>query len=276
MTFESRPPSPQVNLGVGYQSGQRFAARGDVAGLAEYRAIDLRQHVGVLVGSAAEHDAIDMFEMSLGLLDGLDAAVQHDLEIGARRFQAIDARIIERRNLAVLFGRQPLEPGLARMHDKRRATGGGDTIDEALKVGLLVLIIDADAALDGDGRRLARPHRGDAGRDEFGLRHQAGAEAAFLNAIGRTADVEIDFVVAEIRRDACRLGELARIGAAELQRDRVLFGREAEEPRPVAMNDGVGCHHLSIKKSMPRQLAVEDAAMPVRPIHHRGDAEFVA
>ena len=40
------------------------------------------------------------------------------------------------------------------------------------------------------------------------LGHQASAEAAFLNAIGRTTDIEIDFVVAEIGTDPGGLGEL--------------------------------------------------------------------
>ena len=68
-------------------------------------------------------------------------------------------------------------------------------------------------------------------RDELGLRHQAGAEAALLHPVRRAADVEVDLVVAEVLADArAACGELRRIGAAELQRHRMLLGVEAEQP----------------------------------------------
>ena len=66
------------------------------------------------------------------------------------------------------------------------------------------------------------------------IRHQAGAEAALLHALGRTADVEIDLVVAEIRPDPRTVRERNGIGAAELQRQR-MFGRiETDQPLAVA------------------------------------------
>jgi hypothetical protein len=34
------------------------------------------------------------------------------------------------------------------------------------------------------------------------------------------------------------------------------------------MDDGIGYHHLSVEQCAPRQLAMEEPAMPVRPIHH--------
>ena len=63
-----------------------------------------------------------------------------------------------------------------------------------------------------------------------GRPHQAGAERARLHAVGRAADIEVDLVIAEIFADAGRLGELLRIGAAELQRHRMLRRIEAEQP----------------------------------------------
>ena len=57
--------------------------------------------------------------------------------------------------------------------------------------------------------------------DQRRLRHQAGAKAAVLHPIRRTADIEIDFVIAEILADLGRRREIARIGAAELKRDRM-------------------------------------------------------
>ena len=55
-----------------------------------------------------------------------------------------------------------------------------------------------------------------------GSDHQAGAEAALLHAVGRTADIEIDLVIAEILADARASAERGRIAAAELQRHRML------------------------------------------------------
>ena len=49
--------------------------------------------------------------------------------------------------------------------------------------------------------------------------------------------------------------------------------REAEETLAVAVNDGIRRNHLGIKQRVFRQLTVKDPAMPVRPIHHRRDAE---
>jgi hypothetical protein len=65
--------------------------------------IDLGQEIRILIGGAAEHDAIHMLEMALGLVEADDATVDDDGQLRARGFEAIDARIVERRDLAVLF-----------------------------------------------------------------------------------------------------------------------------------------------------------------------------
>jgi hypothetical protein len=50
-------------------------------------------------------------------------------------------------------------------------------------------------------------------------------------------------------------------------------GVKSKQPRAVAMNDGPGGQHLRVEFCTPRHQAMEDAAMPVGPIHHRGDGE---
>ena len=60
---------------------------------------------------------------------------------------------------------------------------------------------------------------------------------------------------------------------AELQRNRMLVLREANEMLPIAKNDGIRRNHLGIKQGAFRQLTVERPAMPIRPIHHWGDTE---
>ncbi len=162
------------------------------------------------------------------------------------------------------------------MHNEGAAARGRYGGDKPLQAFLAVLVVDADAALHGNGHADARGHRGDARADELGLLHQAGAETALLHAIGRAANVEVDFVVAEAFPDRRRLGECGRLRAAELQRDRVLGLAECEQARAVAVEHGWRGHHLGVKPRMPRQDAMEGPAVPVRPVHHRGDAEPMA
>ena len=124
------------------------------------------------------------------------------------------------------------------------------------------------------GIATARLHGGDAIADQRRLRHQAGAEAALLHAVGRAADIEVDLVVAEVRADArATAASAARIAAAELQRDRMLGRIEAEQPRAVAAQHRAGGHHLGVEQRAARQQAMEEPAMPVGPFHHRRDAE---
>src|SRR5262249_26309395 len=98
---------------------------------------------------------------------------------------------------------------------------------EALEVCFAVLVVDADAALDRDRHAHARPHGRDRAGDEVGLRHQAGAEASLLHPVRRTADIEVDLVVAIALADGRRLRELGGVRATELQGYRVLPLAEA-------------------------------------------------
>ena len=91
-------------------------------------------------------------------------------------------------------------------------------IDEPVETLLGILIVDADAAFDRDRQPSRRAHRRDAFGNEIGLGHEAGAEPPRLHAVRRTADIEVDLVIAELGADARRLGELLRVAAAELKR----------------------------------------------------------
>ena len=145
---------------------------------------------------------------------------------------------------------------------------------EPFQISLAVLIVDADAALDGDRHRHPRPHRRHAARDEIWLRHQAGAEASLLYPVRGAADVEVDLVVAEALADGGGLREPRGIGAAELQGDRVLFGVEGKQPLAVPVQDRLRRHHLRVEPRAAREQPMEEPAVPIRPVHHRGDAEF--
>ena len=53
----------------------------------------------------------------------------------------------------------------------------------------------------------------------------------------------------------------------------MLAGIEAKQPPAITMEDGARRQHLRIKPRPARHEAVEDAAMPVGPVHHGGDGE---
>jgi hypothetical protein len=67
---------------------------------------------------------------------------------------------------------------------------------------------------------------------------------------------------------------LPRIAAAELQRHRMLGRIVRQQPRTRAMKHRAGGDHLGIDQGTAREQAVEEAAVPIRPLHHRGNAEL--
>ena len=148
-------------------------------------------------------------------------------------------------------------------------------VDEAVQALLGVLVVDADAALHRHRQDHRRAHRRDGLRDKRRLGHQAGAEASGLHAVGRTADIQIDLVVAEVRADARGAGQLVRITAAELEADRMLLRREAEHALAIAVKHRVRGHHLGVEERALRDQPQEIAAVAVGPLHHRRHAKAV-
>ncbi len=244
-------------------------------GTAEKPLIDRYEHRRVLIGRPPQHDPADMGKVRFRFAKRPDPAIDDDRQIRPRSFEPVNPLIVERRQLAVFFRAETAQPGFARVNDEGVAARCGDGLDETGEIGLAVLIVDADPAF----YRYRHANCGTHGRDAFGdeprLGHQAGAEPARLHAVGRAADIEIDFVIAETLADLRGRCKLSRIAAADLQRDRVLRGIETNQLLALAMNDRGRRHHLGIEPRMARELAVEIAAMPVCPLHHRRDAESV-
>ena len=161
------------------------------------------------------------------------------------------------------------------MHDEHVATGARDGSDKVAHETVVVAAIEADPVLDRHRQRYRVAHRLHAFRHERRLGHQARAEASGLHALGRTAAVQVDLVVAPALAELRRVRELVWIAAAELQRERMLGRVEVEVVRHVAVRER-GCRdHLRIEARAPRDQAEEVPAMPVRPVHHRGNAESV-
>ena len=209
--------------------------------------------------------------MPLRLPEVGDPAIEHDLEAGMRGLEPIDAVVVERRHVAVLARRKSVEPGLARMHDERVDTGLLDGVSKRFERMLGILVIDGDTALDGDRHSRRVLHGGNAFADQHRLGHQAGAETALLHALGGTPDIEVDLGEPEIGGDARAKGELVRLAAAQLKRDRMLARIMGQQPRPVAVQHRAGGDHLGIDQRARCEQAMEEPAMPVGPIHHRGD-----
>src|SRR5260221_3828782 len=61
--------------------------------------VDRKQHSRILIGGAAEHDAVDVTKMVFGLVERMNAAIDDDREIAKPPLQAMNARVIERRDV---------------------------------------------------------------------------------------------------------------------------------------------------------------------------------
>src|SRR5262245_65020438 len=97
------------------------------------------------------------------------------------------------------------------MHDQSVDPGQLYRIGEREQRFIRILIIDPDTALDRHRNVYSRLHRNYAIADQRWFGHQAGAEPSLLDPIGRATDVKIDFVIAEILRNTCRLRERLRV-----------------------------------------------------------------
>ncbi len=161
------------------------------------------------------------------------------------------------------------------MHGKDLHPGAGAKADGVAQRNFRVLVVNPDAAFHRHRKRDGGAHRRHAFGHKLRLAHQAGAEAARLHAVRWAADIQVDFAIAEIGADLRGLRQLYGIAAAQLQRHGALAGIETQKPLALAMQDRVRCHHLRVKKCARAELTMEKPAMPVRPVHHGRDGEFV-
>ena len=246
---------------------------------------DLAEHHRPVVGLTADHHAVRPLERLSRSRSVAQAAVEHDRQVGEVLFEAACDVVAQRRDLAVVGGRPVAEHRTARVHD---GAVGARRTDRHQKIGepVVVRLIEAlhrvgEVRLPGAQRPDAHlhrhrdidhlAHRGDAVRHEVRLVHQARAESALLHLVRRTAAVEVDLVVAPLGAVARRGGEVIGLAATELQRHGVLLARELEQPVAFAAQDRGRGHHLGVEQEFGGEAAQEVAAVPVRPIHHRGD-----
>ena len=240
--------------------------------VAEDLGVRLCEQAGHMIGGAAKHHAVDMRKVKACLLQVLDTAIDADEFRRVLLLQTVDTVIFERRDVAIFFRRQTLQPSLAGMHPQGVGACGPYRVGQSIERHLGILLVDADAALHRHRNPNLLLHRDDACADEIRRAHQAGAKRSGLHAVGRAADIEVDLVVAERLADAGGRGKLGRVRAAQLKRNRVLRGVKAEEALAIAMNDRVCHHHFRVKQRVARQLPMQEPAMSIRPIHHWSDS----
>src|SRR5690606_12769398 len=105
-----------------------------------------------------------------------NAAIDHHRQRGHALAQAIDPRIVERRNGAVFLGAEALQPSLARMDIKGIDAGFSHTVGEAVEAFFRVLIVNADTAFDRHRTIGCVAHGAYALSDKLRLGHEAGAK----------------------------------------------------------------------------------------------------
>mgnify|MGYP000947774910 CR=1 FL=1 len=263
-------------LDIGNEGVRNRPDRRGRALLREQHRIDIEETPRLAIGGAPHHHAIDAADKRGSLRNRGDPAVEHDGERRETAFEPVDALVVERRHVAVLARRQAVEPGFARVNDQRIRARGDHRSRHRVERFFRVLVIDADPALDRDRNADRGLHRGDALPDQRRLRHQAGAEPALLHPVGWASDIEIDFVVAEVRTYPRGSRERRRLGSAQLDRDGVLGRIISEQSRAVAAQHRPGRDHLGIEQRPTRQQPVEEPTMPVGPLHHRGYGKLIS
>lgn len=240
---------------------------------AEQLLVDLGQQVRVVVRLAPEHHAVEGLQVGAALVEGLDAAVEHQFQVREVGLQLRRHVIAQRWDLTVLLGRQAFEDGDARMHGEAAAPGVAHLADEIAQLGVAVAAVDADAVLDRDRDADRVLHGLDAIGHQTRMAHQAGADHVVLHPVAGAADVEVDLVVASLFGQAGAGGQVRRHAAAQLQGQRVLGLVMAQETLGVVVQQGAGGDHFGVEQGVLGEQAQEEPTVSVCPVHHRRHRE---
>ena len=230
-------------------------------------------HPWVVVSLTAQHHAINVPQVLGDLLVGRHAAVQHDGQVRKVALELVDQFVAQRRDFAVLFGAQALEPRVAGVHDEHAATGVGHGADKVAHEGVALFLVDADAVLHGHRHVDRIDHRLDAIGHELRLGHQAGAKRAALHALARAAAVQVDLVITPARANLRATRQIGRLAAAQLQGEWMLDLVITQVPPLAAVQQAAGGHHLGVQARLFRDQPVQVAAVLVTPIEHRRNGQ---
>ncbi len=105
----------------------------------------------MLIDRPPHHHPVHPFELVEALVEGLEAAIELDGEPGPLALELVHQVVAQGWNRAVLFGVEPLQPGLAGMHGKALAAGGGQGVHKGQQLGIGIAFVDADAVLHRHG-----------------------------------------------------------------------------------------------------------------------------
>ena len=86
---------------------------------------------------------------------------------------------------------------------------------------------------------------------------------------GRVPFKVADLGLAEFGRKELRLAEGEMPGLMAIRKR-----YEGKQPLAVPVQDRLRRHHLRVEPRAAREQPMEEPAVPIRPVHHRGDAEF--
>jgi hypothetical protein len=160
----------------------RFAA-GYFVGVAIKRGVPTAQEPRVVISLAADHHAVGVLQMLRDLFVGLDAAVHGDQQARKVFFELVGQLVTQRRNLAVFFRRQAIEPGITSVHDKNFAPRIAHRTHKVAHKVVALDAVNADAVL----HRHRHVHHIEHGFHTVGhgawLVHQASAKCAALHSV---------------------------------------------------------------------------------------------
>ncbi len=233
--------------------------------------LEFGQEVRVMIGLPADHGTVDLLDCGIDLLNLGDAAVQHDLQVGVRLLEAINTFVVQGRYRTILFGAEPLENGNTRMHDELATPGLSDDADKTPQEFIAVLVVDANAGFDSHRHIDGRHHFPNASGNDVRVRHQAGAEPAVLYPVRRAADVDIHLVIPGLCRFRGSFRHQHGIAAAELDGQGVLGRIKAQQGIRITVMQCIRRDHLRVQACARAQQPHEIAAVPIRPVHHRGN-----
>ena len=263
-----------LGLAVCVEALHQIGVFNRAAGIAVKQPVPFVHDHRVVIRLASDHYAVNVLQVSGDCFVGGDAAVDDDFQIGKLFFQAVNVIVFQRRNVAVFFGGESVQPCVAGVDDEGFAGGfvaqRADEIGDGLVFGLPV---DADAVFDGNGDFDRVLHGVEAVGNQHDFVHQTRAERAFLYARAGAAAVEVDLVVAVFFGGFGRFRQIGRVAAAQLQGDGLLAFVEHQKAVFVAINDGAGIDHFAVKPCVAGNLAGEIAVVAVSPVEHGGNGQ---
>ena len=233
--------------------------------------VGIVQEPRVLVRLAPDHHAVQVLQLLFHLVERLDAAVDADVQVGHLRLEAVHEIVVQRRDLAVFLGAEPLEPRLARVDNKYATTRVTDSLYKISEKIPAVELVDSDTALDGDGNGNCVLH----GLETVGHKalalHEACPEVSVLHAVRRATAIEVHFLETRGFHELACLREIRRVAAPKLQDRGVLEGFVPQKLLRFGVEHCVGDHHLAVEQYVPRKQTQKIALVTVGAVEHRRD-----